>query len=585
MAEREMSLDEIARAIEAVPAWLVKDEPASSVEEVILAAARRSFFHGRTQDLLEQEDRFWGQKAMELLSRGEVPRWVDSRRYAAQYAAFGKASWAELYGVLFHRYLRHLFLTLQKLEGPILELGCGCGWLALELARQGREVEALDASRSSLQIARFFNGHRQTDVEDFAPEFCGLTVKPAGRQGRVRFEQADLNSFRIPEGRFAAVVAWEALHHVHNVAGLIDQVKRGLRPDGLFIVHETVGEDVHGAGLCLLLTKRLVLGLVSRWGRRWLRPAPRASQERFFDLFRRDFAPIPAAQELHSPFESVSGSDMIRSFKREFDVLYYSGHHHFLTEEAAFTIIRKWTEHLGFAPPVKSVIGFFRILKSIDDLLLRFSGLKPRHAYLVLRPKKIRPASVPVSLREKAERVGGRPLGQEEWTSSLLDRARRIQAGAPENLEGMAALRSFSAEETWHGRLSLKDHDSGLLLLRGWYASLGDHRWTNGNASLFFQFPAGTGVLRVEMKGAPNASQKNPQEVHFTLGDRPLEKIYVTQSGWKTYDLFLSDIPAEVTVINIRSGVFVPRDLGLSDMTQVQGVALRSLQALPRLDS
>jgi 2-polyprenyl-3-methyl-5-hydroxy-6-metoxy-1,4-benzoquinol methylase len=585
MAEREMSLDEIARAIEAVPAWLVKDEPASSVEEIILAAARRSFFQGRYQDLLEQEDRFWGQKAMDLLARGEVPRWVDSRRYAAQYAAFGKASWVELYGVLFHKYLRHLFLALQRLEGPILELGCGCGWLALELARQGREVEALDASRSSLQIARFFNEHRQTDVEDFAPEFCGLTAKPAGQQGRVRFEHGDLNSFRIPEGRFAAVVAWEALHHVHNVEGLIDQVKRGLRPDGLFIVHETVGQDVHGAGLCLLLTKRLVLGLVSRLAGGWPKPVPRASQEHFFSLFRRDFAAIPAPDELHSPFESVSGSAMIHSFKREFDVLHYSVHHHFLTEEAAFTIIRKWTEHLGFAPPLKSVTRFFRVLKSMDDLLLRFSGLKPHHAYLVLRPKKSRTVSVPVSLKEKAERVGGRPLGREEWMSSLLDRARRIQAGAPENLEGIDALRSFSAEEIWHGRLSLKDQDSGLMLLRGWYASLGDHRWTNGNASVFFQFPAGTGLLRVEMKGAPNASPENPQEVHFTIGDRSLGKIYVPQSGWKTYDLFLSDVPAGVVVINIRSGVFVPRDIGLSDMTQVQGVVLRSLQALPRLDS
>jgi len=143
----------------------------------------------------------------------------------------------------------------------------------------------------------------------------------------------------------------------------------------------------------------------------------------------------------------------------------------------------------------------------------------------------------------------------------------------------------FSVEETWPGRLSLKDHDSGLLLLRGWYASLGDHRWTNGNASLFFQFPAGTGVLRVEMKGAPNASPENPQEVHLTIGGRSLGKIYITQSGWKTYNLILSGVPAGVVVINIRSGVFVPRDLGLSDMTQAQGVALRFLRALPRLDS
>jgi 2-polyprenyl-3-methyl-5-hydroxy-6-metoxy-1,4-benzoquinol methylase len=102
-----------------------------------MAAFRKAFIYKRYKEVLKQEDQYWGQVALEKLLEGEVPRWVDTRRHISQYNEFGKESWMELYRVLFHKQLRRILLNVLGLSGPVLELGCGCGWLALELARLG----------------------------------------------------------------------------------------------------------------------------------------------------------------------------------------------------------------------------------------------------------------------------------------------------------------------------------------------------------------------------------------------------------------------------------------------------------------
>ena len=111
----DCNLEVIARIIESVPAWMIRDDPVESVQDIILAAGRKSFLYKRYLDVMKQEGRFWGQVAHEFLSKGEVPRWVDFRRFIAQYTKFGKESWIELYSLLFNRYLRHLLqLAVQN---------------------------------------------------------------------------------------------------------------------------------------------------------------------------------------------------------------------------------------------------------------------------------------------------------------------------------------------------------------------------------------------------------------------------------------------------------------------------------------
>ncbi len=57
--------------------------------------------------------------------------------------------------------------------------------------------------------------------------------------------QADFNSWNPEGGRYLAVLANQSLHHVVNLEGLLDAVKRSLRPDGIFLVSDMIGRNGH----------------------------------------------------------------------------------------------------------------------------------------------------------------------------------------------------------------------------------------------------------------------------------------------------------------------------------------------------
>ena len=57
--------------------------------------------------------------------------------------------------------------------------------------------------------------------------------------------QADFNSWTPESGRYLAVLANQSLHHVVNLEGLFDAVKRGLRPAGIFLVSDMIGRNGH----------------------------------------------------------------------------------------------------------------------------------------------------------------------------------------------------------------------------------------------------------------------------------------------------------------------------------------------------
>jgi 2-polyprenyl-6-hydroxyphenyl methylase/3-demethylubiquinone-9 3-methyltransferase len=96
----------------------------------------------------------------------------------------------------------------------VLDIGCGAGLLANELARQGMEVVGLDASEQSLEIARRY------DVT-----------------GRVAYQRGDANHLPFADESFDAACALDFLEHVEDPARIVAETARVLRPDGLFFFH------------------------------------------------------------------------------------------------------------------------------------------------------------------------------------------------------------------------------------------------------------------------------------------------------------------------------------------------------------
>ncbi len=99
-------------------------------------------------------------------------------------------------------------------EAALLDVGCGAGFLANELALRGFPVTGLDASPESLRMARMH------DVT-----------------GRVRYETGIAEHLPYPDGSFHVVCALDFLEHVEDPGRIVGEIARALRPDGLFFFH------------------------------------------------------------------------------------------------------------------------------------------------------------------------------------------------------------------------------------------------------------------------------------------------------------------------------------------------------------
>jgi 2-polyprenyl-6-hydroxyphenyl methylase/3-demethylubiquinone-9 3-methyltransferase len=95
-----------------------------------------------------------------------------------------------------------------------LDVGCGGGLLAEELARLGCEVTGIDPSAPSLEAAR---AHART---------AGLDID---------YRQAPGEHIPFPDAAFDVVYCCDVLEHVENLRQVIAEISRVLKPGGIFL--------------------------------------------------------------------------------------------------------------------------------------------------------------------------------------------------------------------------------------------------------------------------------------------------------------------------------------------------------------
>lgn len=107
----------------------------------------------------------------------------------------------------------------------ILSLGCGHGGVELSIATELRrpyELVAVDLN------SRLFAEAKKTAVAK------GLSIQ---------WDELDLNFVQIQEGGFDVIFAHASLHHLLNLEHVFEQVYRGLKPDGRFVVLDMIGKS------------------------------------------------------------------------------------------------------------------------------------------------------------------------------------------------------------------------------------------------------------------------------------------------------------------------------------------------------
>ncbi|MDH7513191.1 MAG: methyltransferase domain-containing protein [Clostridiales bacterium] len=123
----------------------------------------------------------------------------------------------------------------------VLDLGCGCGWTSILLARCGFRVTGLDLNSSSLEIAR-----RNAQA-------IGIPVT---------FINADMQSFTT-DRFFDALVVFDSMHHCLRERSVLLRAEAALRPGGKIILCEQAHSDETRAGI---LTHKAAIQAMQKHG-------------------------------------------------------------------------------------------------------------------------------------------------------------------------------------------------------------------------------------------------------------------------------------------------------------------------------
>jgi 2-polyprenyl-6-hydroxyphenyl methylase/3-demethylubiquinone-9 3-methyltransferase len=124
-----------------------------------------------------------------------------------------------------------------------LDVGCGGGLLAEELAALGFRVTGVDPSIPSLEVAR----RHAADA--------GLEIEYLPGAGEA---------LPLPDASFDVAVCCDVLEHVDDVERVVAEIGRVLRPDGLF-VYDTINRT--------FASRLVVIELLQDWA--WTRVMPR----------------------------------------------------------------------------------------------------------------------------------------------------------------------------------------------------------------------------------------------------------------------------------------------------------------------
>ncbi len=138
------------------------------------------------------------------------------------HACEGYAEFSESQGEQLSRRLSVAFAAAAVTPGTkVLDVGCGRGEILRHCARLGADAYGIDYAPAALDMAsRVVAGEQQSP-------------------GRTGVAQADAKVLPFPTGYFDRVLTFDVVEHLFpwELAACLAEVKRVLRPGGIFIVH------------------------------------------------------------------------------------------------------------------------------------------------------------------------------------------------------------------------------------------------------------------------------------------------------------------------------------------------------------
>ena len=202
--------------------------------------------------------------------------------------------------------IHEMISTAVKKGGKCLDLGCGMGWLSLELSREGLDVFSIDVSPGAIAIAK---KNAQNDPYH-------------NPDGNLNYKVADLNKFKLGIEKYDVITANAILHHILDLENLMMQILKALKHEGLFITIDNIGttyvnELINRIG-CLITAFYL--------------PYPKAIKKekiirkswKFIKFVIKNAFPnfkVKSFLDINSPFESIRTHEIPPALKRNFKII------------------------------------------------------------------------------------------------------------------------------------------------------------------------------------------------------------------------------------------------------------------------
>ena len=127
-----------------------------------------------------------------------------------------------------------------KKNSQILEVGCGSGFLSIELAKSGHNVTGIDISEKSINI-----GIKTAKKK--------LTKK---QLDKIKFVNTSYDKISKYKKKYDAVIFFKTLHHLENTNKVIKNTSKILNKNGKIIIIEPLRDNISKINIAFALIAR-----------------------------------------------------------------------------------------------------------------------------------------------------------------------------------------------------------------------------------------------------------------------------------------------------------------------------------------
>lgn len=203
----------------------------------------------------------------------------------------------------------------------VLVLGCGAGNLERGLNRQN-----------------FAKSYRGVDVASGAIERAREEARQIGGTNSVIYDVADINTIELPPESYDAVFCPMSAHHFSNLEHVFAEVRKTLKPGGLFVLDEYIGPKQFQMPA---RQAKLIDRILKSLPRRWVETAD--------GTVRRGFSPPTATEVIEvDPSEAIRSDEILPVLASSFAVTHFRGYGgnllHFLLDKIGVNYVNQGDE-------------------------------------------------------------------------------------------------------------------------------------------------------------------------------------------------------------------------------------------------